>query len=652
VSEAKQWVKKDPTRENVFWPTDELKKRAWVSDEAIYKKAAADPVAFWSQQAEELHWFKKWDKAYDPAPYAYKWFVGGKINLSYNSLDRHIQAGNGDRVAIIWEPEPMNEKPLHITYKELHERVCRLSNGLKSLGVKKGDRVGIYLPMIPEAVVAMQACARIGAPHSVVFSAFSPESLRDRLDDAGAKVLITADGYYRRGKPIDLKKAAEQGAEGTKVEKIVVVKRLGGSAPMKAGRDIWYHDLIAKASADCPAEPLDAEHLSYLLYTSGTTGKPKGIMHATGGYAVQSYATAKWNFDMHPGDIYWCTADVGWVTGHTYINYGPLMNGITSFMYEGSPDMPDYGRMWDMIQRHKITQLYTAPTLIRMLIKQGDEWPAKYDLSSLRLLGTVGEPINVDAWMWYFEKIGGSRCPIIDTWWQTETGANMVNNLPGIGPFIPTVAGRGFPGIIGDILDSGGQSMKVNEGGYLAIFSPFPPALTRGIYGDMDRFKTQYFSDYGPERYFTSDGARKDEMGNFRITGRVDDVMNVAGHRLATAEVESALAQNDKVSEVAVVSKPHDLKGEVPVAFVLLRKGIEPSEEIRKDLLATVNRVIGPTGRPEEIIFVHDVPKTRSGKIMRRILKSLVRDEPIGDLTTLLNPETVDELKKAVGYKG
>jgi len=652
VSEAKKWVKKDPTRENVFWPTDELKKKAWVSDEAIYKEAAADPVGFWAKQAEELHWFKKWDKAYDFAPHAYKWFVGGKINLSYNSLDRHLLAGHGDRIALIWEPEPANEKPLHITYKELHERVCKFANALKSLGVKKGDRVGIYMPMIPEAVVAMQACARIGAPHSVVFSAFSPESLRDRMDDAGAKVLITADGYYRRGKPIGLKKAADDGVAGTQVEKVVVVKRLDGSAPMKAGRDLWYHDLVAKASADCPAEPLDAEDLSFLLYTSGTTGKPKGIMHTTGGYAVQSYVTAKWNFDLHPGDIFWCTADVGWVTGHTYINYGPLMNGVTSFMYEGSPDMPDYGRMWDMIQRHKITQLYTAPTLIRMLLKQGDEWPAKYDLSSLRLLGTVGEPINVDAWMWYFEKIGGGRCPIIDTWWQTETGANMVNNLPGIGPFIPTVAGRGFPGILGDILDSGGQSMKVNEGGYLAIFSPFPPALTRGIYGDMDRFKTQYFSDYGPESYFTSDGARKDEMGNFRITGRVDDVMNVAGHRLATAEVESALAQNDKVSEVAVVSKPHDLKGEVPVAFVLLRKGIEPSEEIRKDLLATVNRVIGPTGRPEEIIFVHDVPKTRSGKIMRRILKSLVRDEPVGDLTTLLNPETVEELKKAVGYKG
>ncbi len=652
MAEAKKWVTKDPKRENVFWPTAELKKKAWVSDEAIYEKAAADPVAFWSEQAEELHWFKKWDKAYDPTPYAYKWFVGGKINLSYNSLDRHVEAGHGDRVALIWEPEPVLEKALHITYKELYERVCKLANGLKSLGVKKGDRVGIYLPMIPEAVIAMQACARIGAPHSVVFSAFSPESLRDRLDDAGAKVLITADGYYRRGKPIDLKKAAEQGSEGTKVEKIIVVKRLDGSAPMKAGRDVWYHDLVAKASADCPAEPLDSEHLSYLLYTSGTTGKPKGIMHTTGGYAVQSYVTAKWNFDLHPGDVFWCTADVGWVTGHTYINYGPLMVGVTTFMYEGSPDTPDYGRMWDMIQRHKITQLYTAPTLIRMLLKQGAEWPAKHDLSSLRLLGTVGEPINVDAWMWYFEKIGGGRCPIIDTWWQTETGANMVNNLPGIGPFIPTVAGRGFPGIIGDILDSSGQPTKVGEGGYLAIYAPFPPALTRGIRGDMERFRTQYFSDYGPERYFTSDGARKDDTGNFRITGRVDDVMNVAGHRLATAEVESALAQNDKVSEVAVVSKPHDLKGEVPVAFVLLRRGVEPSEEIRKDLLATVNRVIGPTGRPEEIIFAHDVPKTRSGKIMRRILKSLVRDEPIGDLTTLLNPETVNELKKAVGYKG
>ncbi len=650
MSEAKQWVKKDPNKENVFWPTEDLKQRTWVSDESIYAEATADPEAFWNKQAEELHWFAKWNKTYEFAPQAYKWFVGGKTNLSYNSLDRHIEAGNGDRIALIWEPEPSDEPALKLTYRQLHERVAKFANALRKLGVQKGDRVGIYLPMIPEAVVAMQACARLGAPHSVVFSAFSPDSLRDRMVDAGAKVLITADGYYRRGKAIDLKKNADAGVAGTPVEKVIVVKRLDGSAAMTEGRDLWYHDLVAAESAECPAEPLDSEALSFLLYTSGTTGKPKGIMHTTGGYAVQAYTTAKWNFDMHPGDVYWCTADVGWITGHTYINYGPLMNGVATLIYEGSPDAPDFGRFWAIIEKHKVTQLYTAPTAIRMFVKWGDEWPAKYDLSSLRLLGTVGEPINVDAWLWYFNVIGGGRCPIIDTWWQTETGANMVNNLPGIGPFIPTVAGRPFPGILGDILDSGGDPVGAGNGGYLAIMSPFPPALTRGIYGDMDRFKEQYFSEYGAKRYFTSDGARKDEDGNIRITGRVDDVMNVAGHRLATAEVESALAQNEKVSEVAVVSKPHDLKGEVPVAFVLLRKGVEPSDEIRKELLATVTQVIGPTGRPEEIVFATDVPKTRSGKIMRRVLKSLVRNEPVGDLTTLQNPDSVDKLKQQVGH--
>ncbi len=652
MSEPIKWVKKDPAKENVFWPTEDMKKQAWVADESIYAEAKADPVKFWAKHAEELHWFKKWDKDYEFAPQAYKWFVGGKINLSYNSLDRHIEAGHGDRIAIIWEPEPTDEPALRITYSELHKLVSKFANVLKDLGVRKGDRVGIYLPMIPEAVIAMQACARIGAPHSVVFSAFSPDSLRDRLIDAGAKVLITADGYYRRGKQINLKKNADAGIEGTDVEKVVVVKRLDGSAAMTPGRDVWYHELMQGASDDCPAEELDAEDLAFLLYTSGTTGKPKGIMHTTGGYAVQSYLTAKWNFDLHEGDIFWCTADVGWITGHTYINYAPLMNGVTTVIYEGSPDAPDYGRMWAIIDKHKITQLYTAPTAIRMFIKWGDEWPAKHDLSSLRLLGTVGEPINVDAWLWYFDKIGGGRCPIIDTWWQTETGANMVNSLPGIGPFIPTVAGRPFPGVIADILDSGGTPVNTGDGGYLTIFNPFPPALTRGIYGDMERFKNQYFSDYGPERYFTSDGARKDEMGNIRITGRVDDVMNVAGHRLATAEVESALAQNDKVSEVAVVSRPHELKGEVPVAFVLLKAGITPSEEIRKELMNTVTKVIGPTGRPDEIIFVDDVPKTRSGKIMRRVLKALVRNDPIGDITTLQNPDSVDHLKQVVGYKG
>ncbi|UCF10943.1 MAG: acetate--CoA ligase [Candidatus Bipolaricaulota bacterium] len=644
------WVEKDPEKKNTYWPSEAMKERAWASDEAIYAEAAADPVAFWTARADELHWFKRWESAYEYAPHAYKWFVGGKTNLSYNSLDRHIEAGRGDHVAVIWEPEPVDEEAVKLTYKELHERVSRFANVLRGLGVEKGDRVGIYLPMIPEAVVAMQACARIGAPHSVVFSAFSPDSLRDRLVDAGAKVLITADGYYRRGKQIDLKKNADLGVTGSPVEKVVVVQRLDGSAPMEAGRDAWYHELMADASPDCPAEPMDAEDLAFLLYTSGTTGKPKGIMHTTGGYAVQAHTTAKWNYDLHEGDIFWCTADVGWITGHTYINYGPLLNGVTTLVYEGSPDAPDNGRFWAIIEKHKVTQLYTAPTAIRMFVKWGDEWPAKYDLSSLRLLGTVGEPINVDAWNWYFEVIGGGRCPVIDTWWQTETGANMVNSLPGIGPFVPTIAGRPFPGILGDILDSTGQPLGPGEGGYLAIFNPFPPALTRGIYGDPERFKAQYYAEYGPERYFTSDGARKDAAGNIRITGRVDDVMNVAGHRLATAEVESALAQNEKVSEVAVVSRPHDVKGEVPIAFVLLRGGIETSDDIRKELMATVNQVIGPTGRPDEIIFVPDVPKTRSGKIMRRVLKALVRNEPVGDLTTLQNPESVDKLKELVGH--
>ncbi len=652
MADALQWVKKDPNEENVFWPTEELKKRTWVSDEAIYEQAKSDPEAFWAGHAKDLHWFKPWDKTYEFAPQAYKWFVGGKTNLSYNSLDRHIEAGKGDNLALIWEPEPIDEQPVKLTYKQLHEQVSKLANALKALGVKKGDAVGIYLPMIPEAVVAMQACARIGAPHSVVFSAFSPDSLRDRMVDCEAKVVITADGYFRRGKAINLKANADAGIENSPVEKLVVVKRTGVDVPMTEGRDVWYHDIVANASSDCPAEQMDSEDLAFLLYTSGTTGKPKGIMHTTGGYAVQAHITAKWNFDLHEGDVYWCTADVGWITGHTYINYGPLMNGVTSLLYEGSPDAPDYGRFWAIIEKHKVTQLYTAPTAIRMFVKWGDEWPNKYDLSSLRLLGTVGEPINVDAWLWYFNVIGGGRCPIIDTWWQTETGANMVNSLPGIGPFIPTIAGRPFPGVLGDILDSGGTPLGIDEGGYLSIFSPFPPSLTRGIYGDMERFKSQYFTEYGAERYFTSDGARKDAIGNIRITGRVDDVMNVAGHRLATAEVESALAQNDNVAEVAVVSRPHDLKGEVPVAFVLLRAGIEPSEEITKSLMTTVNQVIGPTGRPDQIVFAHEVPKTRSGKIMRRVLKALVRHEPVGDLTTLQNPESVSDLKKLVDYKG
>jgi acetyl-CoA synthetase len=647
-----KWVQPDPKRENWYWPTDALKKRAWVSDPKIYEKAAADPVKFWAERAEEIVWFEKWKETYIDEPYAYKWFVGGKLNISYNSLDRHVEAGKGDKVALIWEPEPPNEPNHILTYKDLLAEVSRLANALKRLGIKKGDRVGIYLPMIPEAVIAMQACVRIGAVHTVVFSAFSAESLRDRLLDCGARLLITADGYWRRGKLVDLKPQADQALAGTKVEKVIVVRRTGHQIPMDPRRDIWYHELVRGEKDFCPAEPLDSEDLAFILYTSGTTGKPKGVMHTTGGYAVQVYATCKWDFNLHEDDIHWCTADVGWITGHSYLNYGPLMNGVATVVYEGSPDYPDFGRMWQIIEKHKVTVYYTAPTAIRMHMKWGDEWPKKYDLSSLRILGTVGEPINEEAWLWYFKLIGGERCPIIDTWWQTETGATCVQALPGIGPFIPTVAGRPFPGIRAKIVDAGGQPVKVGEGGYLVIEPPFPPALTRGLYGDPEKFKATYFGEFGPRLYFTKDGARMDEMGNIRITGRVDDVMNVAGHRLATAEVEDALAQHPLVSEVAVVSRPDDIKGEVPVAFVLLKAGAQPSEELKKELIKTVDKYIGPTARPAEIYFAEDVPKTRSGKIMRRVLKALVRGEPVGDITTLRNPECVEELKRVVGYKG
>ena len=647
-----KWVQPDPKRENWYWPTEAMKARAWVSDPKIYEEAAADPVAFWAKRAEEIVWFQKWSETYVDEPYAYKWFVGGKLNLSYNSIDRHVEAGKGDKVALIWEPEPPDEPNRILTYKDLLVEVSRLANALKRLGIKKGDRVGIYLPMIPEAVIAMQACVRIGAVHTVVFSAFSAESLRDRLVDSGARLLITADGYYRRGKLIDLKPQADQALTGTKVEKVIVVRRTGHPVPMDPKRDLWYHELVSGEKDYCPAEPLDSEDLAFILYTSGTTGKPKGVMHVTGGYAVQVYTTAKWDFNLHEDDVHFCTADVGWITGHSYLNYGPLMNGVATVVYEGSPDYPDFGRMWQIIEKHKVTVYYTAPTAIRMHVKWGDEWPKKYDLSTLRVLGTVGEPINEEAWLWYFKLIGGERCPIIDTWWQTETGATCVQALPGIGPFIPTVAGRPFPGIRAKIVDAGGTPVNVGEGGYLVIEPPFPPALTRGLYGDPEKFKATYFGEFGPRLYFTKDGARMDEMGNIRITGRVDDVMNVAGHRLATAEVEDALSQHPLVSEVAVVSRPDDIKGEVPVAFVLLKAGAQPSEDLKKELIKTVDKYIGPTARPAEIYFVEDVPKTRSGKIMRRILKALVRGEPVGDITTLRNPECVEELKRLVGYKG
>ncbi|MBS3735838.1 MAG: acetate--CoA ligase [Candidatus Bipolaricaulota bacterium] len=648
MTEPKQWVKEDPEKEDVFWPTEKMKEKAWVSDESIYEEALEDPQGFWAKHAEEgIDWYEKWDEVYTEEPYDYEWFVGGKLNLCYNAIDRHVENGKGDEEAIIWEPEPTDQETVRLTYSELLEEVSKFANVLEGFGVEKGDRVGIYMPMIPEALIAMLATARVGAAHSVVFSAFSPDSLKDRLEDANAKVLVTADGYYRRGKPLNLKKNANKGLQGSPVENVVTVKRTGKDVEMHEGRDHWYHELMEDADPEHEPAVMNSSDLAFILYTSGTTGKPKGVMHHVGGYAVQAYLTAKWNFNLNDDDIFWCTADVGWITGHTYINYGPLLNGVTTVVYEGAPDYPEYDRLWEIVEDEGVTGFYTAPTAIRMFIKQGTKWPDKHDLSSLRVLGTVGEPINKDAWMWYFENIGGGRCPVVDTWWQTETGANVINALPGIGPFIPTYAGKPFPGIDAELLDTEGNPVGVDEGGYLTIRSPFPPSLIRGVYKRPEKFKEEYWSEYGPEYYFTSDGARKDEDGNIRITGRLDDVMNVAGHRLATGEVENALGKHESVAEPAVVSRPDEVKGEVPVAFVMLEKGADIDEEtLQEELIQLVDDTIGPTARPADIIIADEVPKTRSGKIMRRILKSLVRGEDVGDLTTLRNPETVEELQE------
>jgi len=499
--------------------------------------------------------------------------------------------------------------------------------------------------------IAMLACARIGAIHSVAFSAFRGKSLQERMIDAEAKVLVTADGYYRRGKQVNMKAEADKGVEGTSIQKVVVVKRMGINVNMVEGRDYWWHELMEKAEDYCEPEVMDSEDVLFILYTSGTTGKPKGVEHHTGGYAVQAYWTAKWDFDLHDEDVFWCTADIGWVTGHTYGCYGPLLCGATMLEYEGAPNYPQPDRWWSIIEKYGVTVFYTAPTAIRMFMQWGEEWPKKHNLNSLRILGTVGEPINEEAWLWYFNTIGGGRCPIIDTWWQTETGGTLINSLPGIGPFIPTVAGRSFPGTTHDVLDETGNPVSIGEGGYLVQKSPFAPGMLRNVWRNPARYK-EYFSVYGEKYYYTSDGARKwDELGNIRLTGRVDDVMKVAGHRLSTAELENAITSHEAVVECAVVACPHDIKGEVPVAFVTLKPNVEPSDQLKKELTKHVDATIGPTARPDKIIFTNELPKTRSGKIMRRILKALVRGESIGDTTTLMNPESVQQLMKKVATK-
>jgi acetyl-CoA synthetase len=629
-----------------YAPPAAFRRDALVKSPQQHRQAAKARLKFWADRARELEWVKPWRKVLEWKPPHAKWFVGGKLNASVNCLDRHVRNATRNKVALLWEGEPGDRRA--ISYWELYREVGRFANVLKQLGVTKGDRVAIYMPMIPEVVVAMLACARIGAPHSVVFGGFSAEALRDRINDAEAKVLITADLGYRRGQIVPLKRNADDAvAHAPSVKHVVVVRRHGADAEdqiahMQPGRDHWYHELIADASADCKPAAMDAEDLLYILYTSGTTGKPKGIVHTTGGYLTHVQATTRWVFDLKDEDVFWCTADVGWVTGHSYIVYGPLALGATIVMYEGAPDWPDKDRFWAIVERYGVTVFYTAPTAIRAFMKWGDAYPGRHDLSSLRLLGTVGEPINPEAWVWYHKTIGHKRCPVVDTWWQTETGGIMITPLPGVTTTKPGSATIPFPGIEAALVDGSGKEIAVG-GGFLVITSPWPGML-RTIYGDDKRYRDTYWSRY-PGRYFTGDGAKRDKDGYFWILGRVDDVLNVAGHRIGTMEVESALVSHGAVAEAAVVGKPHDLKGQVLAAFVTLRTGFEQSPALADELKQHVVDKIGAIARPDDIIFSADLPKTRSGKIMRRLLKDIASGRALGDVTTLADPAVVAVLK-------
>ena len=639
--------------ERSFPPPADFAANANMADPDIYAKAAADPEAFWAGLAEELDWFQKWDTVLDwsGAPFA-KWFIGGKLNVSYNCIDRHVKNGRRNKAAIVWEGEPGDWKVY--TYGDLLREVCQFANGLKSLGIKKGDRVTIYLPMTPELPIAMLACARIGAPHSVVFGGFSAESLRDRINDSESKLLITADGGYRRGGIVPLKQNADDSLDGApSVENVVVLRRTGtADDKMVDGRDIWWHDLMEGQPMTCEPEPMDSEDMLFLLYTSGTTGKPKGIVHTSAGYLLGVQATTKWVFDIKEDDVYWCTADIGWVTGHSYIVYGPLANGATTVMYEGSPDYPDRDRFWAVVAKYGVSILYTAPTAIRTFMRWGESYPNRHDMSTLRLMGTVGEPINPEAWVWYWQHIGGGRCPVVDTWWQTETGAMMIAPLPGLTTLKPGSATRPFPGIQAEILDADGNPVGLGGGGYLVVKQPWPSML-RGVYGDPERFIDTYWSRYTDIQeggiYFTADGARLDEDGYFWLLGRVDDVINVSGHRIGTMEVESALVDNQKVAEAACIGKDHEVKGQAVVAFVTLKDGIDISDDVITELKAHVAGKIGAMARPDDIHFAAELPKTRSGKIMRRLLRDVAEGRALGDTTTLADPAVVDSLKAQYG---
>jgi acetyl-CoA synthetase len=654
----------------LFPPSADFAAKAHVKSreeyDRMYRESIDDPEAFWGRAAEPLHWFKRWDRVLEwKSPYA-RWFVGGQTNMAYNCLDRQIELGRGDKTAILWEGEPLVTgeyetsrgeycetgdanggkcEVRRVTFKQLKDDVCRFANGLKKLGIKRGDRVTIYMPMVPEAAVAMLACARIGAPHSVIFGGFSSQAIADRVEDAKSNIIITADGGYRRGQIVALKANVDDALTKTSlVNKVIVLKHTDAPIEMKDGRDIWWSDVISGQSTDCPAEHMDAEDMLFVLYTSGSTGKPKGILHTTAGYMLGCYLTTKYTFDMKDADVFWCTADVGWITGHSYIIYGILPNRVPTLMYEGAPNFPDEARFWDMVERHKVTQFYTAPTAIRAFMKWGDEHPARHDLSSLQVLGTVGEPINPEAWMWYREKIGGNRCPIVDTWWQTETGGHMITPLPGATPTKPGSCTLPFFGVDAAIVDELGVEQPLGTGGLLAIRRPWPGML-RGIHGDRQRFVDTYFSKFEVEGnrpaecpspyYFPGDGALHDKDGYFWILGRVDDVINVSGHRLGTMEIESALVSHPAVVEAAVVGMPHEIKGTGIAAFVTLGGGGSPSEELRESLRAHVAEEIGAIARPDQIRFAAALPKTRSGKIMRRLLRARELGQDVGDISTL-----------------
>jgi acetyl-CoA synthetase len=632
--------------ERKFSPSDSFRQKANIKSledyDKLYQRSVENPDEFWAEMAEELHWFKKWDRVLSWEPPFAKWFEGGKLNVSYNCLDRHMDTWRRNKAAIIWEGEPGDSKIY--TYQQLHREVCKFANVLKGFGVKRGDRVCLYLPMIPELAIAMLACTRIGAIHSVVFGGFSSEALKTRIQDSEAILLVTSDGSYRRGKRIPLKYKAELALEGCPtIKNVIVVNRTDLGVDMEDGRDHWWHNVMKDASHVCEPEHMDAEDTLFLLYTSGTTGKPKGVLHTTGGYLLYTTLTTKWIFDMKEEDTYWCTADIGWVTGHSYIVYGPLSVGAATVMFEGVPNYPEPDRFWDIVEKYGVSIFYTAPTAIRALMREGEKWPEKHDMSSLRLLGSVGEPINPEAWMWYFKHIGGERCPIVDTWWQTETGGILISPLPGVMTLKPGCANKPFPGVVPEIYSEEGKSCDVNEGGYLVITRPWP-AMLRTLYKDPERYENTYFSRF-KDVYFTGDGARVDEDGDFWLMGRVDDVINVSGHRIGTMEVESALVSHKSVAEAAVVPMPHEVKGQGLYAFVILTADTVVDDSLIKQLRSHVSTEIGPIAKPDKIQIVDALPKTRSGKIMRRILKITASGgTDVGDITTLADPSVVEKI--------